>query len=137
MRFVLLVAGATATGAMCGGGLQIMFPQTREMFAAVTALGSNAADFKLGEINPVKAYEEVRRQITSGQAGRIGLPTAPTYNFTPIDPAGVRPFKIDEEQFRRAAAAGINSRIQQDIRRAQDFQAYARNPRAWHGIPPH
>jgi hypothetical protein len=138
MRFVLLVAGATATGALCGGGIQAMFPQTKEMFAAVTALGGNVADFKLGEINPVKAYEDVRRQITSGQAGRIAMPTAPAYNFAPINPDSLRPaFKIDEEQIRRAVAAGINSRVQQDIRRTQDFQAYARNPRAWHGIPPH
>jgi hypothetical protein len=137
MRFVLLVAGATGVGALCGGGIGTMFPQTKEMLAAVTALGGNPADFKLGEINPVKAYEDVRRQITSGDAGRIAMPSARTPNFTLINPGSIKPFKIDEEQIRRAAAAGINSRIQQDIRRTQDFQAYARNPRAWHGLPPH
>jgi hypothetical protein len=138
MRFVLLVVGATATGALCGGGIQVMFPQSKEMFAAVTALGGNVADFKMPEINPVKAYEDVRRQITSGQPA-VSFPTAPSYNFKPINPGSFMPpaFKIDENQIRRAVAAGVNSRIQQDIRRAQDFQAYARNPGAWHGIPPH
>ena len=138
MRFVLLVVGATAVGAAGGGGIQVMFPQTKQMFAAVTALGGNPADVKVGEINPVKAYEDVRRQITSGQPS-VTFPQAPTYNFSPLNLGSFKPpaFKIDEEQMRRAVAAGINSRVQQDIRRAQDFQAYARNPRAWHGIPPH
>ena len=137
MRFILLVAGATGIGALCGGGIQVMFPQSKDMFAAVTALGGNVADVKIGEINPVKAYEDVRRQITSGDAGRIAVPSAPVSNFTPINPSSIKPFKIDEEQIRRAVAAGVNSRIQQDIRRTQDFSAYARNPRAWHGAPPH
>ena len=136
MRFVLLVAGATATGALCGGGIQVMFPQSKEMFAAVTALGGNVADFKMPEINPVKASEDVRRQITSGQPA-ISFPTAPSYNFKPINPSSFKPFKIDEDQIRRAVAAGVNSRIQQDMRRIQDIQAYSRNPGAWHGIPPH
>jgi hypothetical protein len=38
---------------------------------------------------------------------------------------------------RKAVGASINSRVQQDIRRAQDLSAYARNPTAWHGAPPH
>jgi hypothetical protein len=37
----------------------------------------------------------------------------------------------------RAIAAGIGARVSQDVRRAQDITAYARNPRAWHGVPPH
>ena len=138
MRFVLLVAGATATGALCDGGIQVMFPQSKEMLAAVTALGGNVADIKIPEINPVKAYEDVRRQITSGQPA-VSFPTTPSYNFTTINPSSFKPpaFKIDENQIRRAVAAGVNSRIQQDIRRVQDIQSYARNPGGWHGIPPH
>jgi hypothetical protein len=140
MRFVLLVAGATATGALCGGGIQTMFPQTKEMFAAVTALGGNVAEFKLGEINPVKAYEDVRRQIASGQPAvsfPISAPT-PAYRFKPADIGNLNPsLSIDTKQFQRAWASGINTRVQQDVQRARDFQAYGRNPMGWHGIPPH
>jgi hypothetical protein len=44
---------------------------------------------------------------------------------------------MDDASMRRAIAAGINSRVEQDIRRAQDLSAYGRNPMAWHGAPPH
>jgi hypothetical protein len=137
MRFVFLVAGATAFGGLSGVGIQTMFPQTKETFAAVTALGGNVADFKLGEINPLKAYEDVRRQITSGQPA-VSFPTSPTPTFKPIDIGNLRnTFTIDTKQFQRAWASDMNRRVQQDIARARDFQAYGRNPTGWHGIPPH
>ena len=140
MRFVLLVVGATATGALSAAGIQTMFPQTKQTFAAVTALGGNVADFKLGDINPVKAYEEVRRQITSRQpavAFPISAPT-PSYAFKPIDIGNLKTtLTIDTKQFERAWAADMNRRVQQDIARARDFQVYGRNPMGWHGIPPH
>jgi hypothetical protein len=140
MRFVLLVAGATAVGGLSGVGIQKMFPQSKDMFAAVTALGGNVADIKLGEINPVKAYEEVKRQITSGQPA-VSFPTAgstPTYNFKPVDIGNLNPpLTIDTKQFQRAWASDMNRRVQQDVQRARDFQAYGRNPMGWHGIPPH
>jgi hypothetical protein len=31
----------------------------------------------------------------------------------------------------------MNRRVQLDISRARDFQAYGRNPMGWHGVPPH
>jgi hypothetical protein len=140
MRFVFLVAGATATGALSAAGIQTMFPQTAQTFQAVTALGGNVADFKLGDINPVKAYEEVRRQITSGQPAvsfPISAPT-PSYTFKPIDIGNLKTtLTIDTKQFERAWAADINRRVQQDLARARDFQVYGRNPMGWHGIPPH
>jgi hypothetical protein len=37
---------------------------------------------------------------------------------------------------KRAIAAGVNARIQQDDRRSQDLAAYGRNPMGWHGAPP-
>ena len=123
MRFVILVAGAAATGALSVSAIQTFVPQTAQTFQAVQALGGDVRDFKLSEINPLKAYEEVVRQITSGNPRPISFPTAPTFNMTPINP--------------NSFAAGINSRIQQDIRRAQDLAAYGRNPMGWHGPPPH
>jgi hypothetical protein len=45
MRLVLLVAGATATGALSVGAIQATFPQTAQTFQAVSALGGNLADF--------------------------------------------------------------------------------------------
>jgi hypothetical protein len=105
MRFVLLVVGATAVGGLSGVGIQKMFPQTQQTFAAVTALGGNVADFKLGEINPVKAYEEVKRQITSGQPSvsfPISSPTS-TSTFKPVDIGNFnRSLSIDTKQFERA-----------------------------------
>jgi hypothetical protein len=137
MRFVLLVVGATATGALSAAGIQTMFPQTTQTFAAVTALGGNVADFKIGEINPLKAYEDVKRRITSGEPA-LSFPTSPPITAGRINVDALRPkFTIDEKAIQRSIAAGINSRVQQDIARARDFQAYGRNPMGWHGVPPH
>ena len=139
MRFIVLVAGAAATGALSVSAVQTMIPQMAQSFQAVRALAGDLRDFKLSEINPLnKAYEEVVRQITSGNTRPIPFPTSPTFNMTPINPNFLRPsFKFNDMQFQRAIAAGINSRIQQDIRRAQDLAAYGRNPMGWHGPPPH
>ena len=138
MRFVILVAGAAATGALSVSAIQTFVPQTAQTFQAVRALGGDLRDFKLSDINPVRAYEEVVRQITSGNPRPISFPTSPTFNMTPINPNSFRPsFKLDDRDIQRAVAAGINSRIQQDIRRAQDLAAYGRNPMGWHGPPPH
>jgi hypothetical protein len=137
MRFVLLVAGATATGALSAAGIQTMFPQTQQTFAAVTALGGNVADFKLGDIDPLKAYEDVKRRITSGQPA-ISFPPSPPMTVNPINmDAFKQGFTIDTQGIQRAWAADINRRVQQDIARARDFQAYGRNPMGWHGPPPH
>jgi hypothetical protein len=137
MRFVLLVVGATATGALSAAGIQTMFPQTQQTFAAVTALGGNVADFKLGDINPLKAYEDVKRRITSGEPA-VSFPTSTPITVGPINMDALRPkFTIDEKAIQRAWASDMNRRVQQDIARARDFQAYGRNPTGWHGIPPH
>jgi len=137
MRFVLLVVGATAVGAAGGGGIQVMFPQSKEMFAAVTALGGNVADVKIGDINPVKAYEDVKRQIASGQPAVL-FPAAPTFTMKPINLDALRPkLNIDSKAMQRAWASDINRRVQQDVQRARDFQAFGRNPMGWHGAPPH
>jgi hypothetical protein len=132
--------GGVAVGAVSAGGIQTMLPQTASMFDAVRALGGNPGSIKIGEINPLKAYQEVKRQITSGSLGapfNLGTPvtvTAPSQlgrlNLN-------NNFHIDDAAIRRAVGAGINAQIQQSLRRSQDISAYARNPMGWHGAPPH
>jgi hypothetical protein len=146
MRFVVLVAGATAVGALSTTVIhttipqitipQAMIPSTASTFEAVRALGGNLADFKITDINPAKAYRDVIAKITSGEP-QLSLPTAPVADLRPIDPSSIKTFKIDDKEIRRAIAAGINSQIDQNLRRMQDLQAYGRNPAVWHGAPPH
>jgi hypothetical protein len=140
MRFVILVVGATATGALSAGAIQAMFPQTAQTFQAVRALGGDVANFKITEINPVKAYQDVMKQIASGEmGGSIKFPSAPSFKSVPINSGLFKPYsvQIDNDKMQRAIASGINTRVQQDIRRAQDLAAYGRNPMGWHGAPPH
>jgi hypothetical protein len=147
MRLVILVAGGLAAGALSVGAARTMAPQSSpmlqssQMFQAVRALGGNLADFKITDINPLKAYENVKRQITSGNLGgslNLGSGTPVVTSFPKIgDLSSINTFHMDDAAMKRAIAAGINSRVQQDIRRAQDMSAYARNPTAWHGVPPH
>jgi hypothetical protein len=140
MRFVFLLLGTTATGALSASAIQHMFPQTAQTFAAVRALGGEVADFKIGDINPVKAYQDVMQKIAAGElGGPIKFPSSPDLKPMSINPELFKPhtIQIDNDKMQRAIASGINSRIQQDIRRAQDMAAYARNPMGWHGVPPH
>ena len=138
MRFAILVVGGLATGALSVGAARTVVPQNSQMFQAVRALGGDVAGFKIADVNPLKAYEDVRHRIASGNLG------API-NFGSATPVSLpkpgelslgNTIHIDDAAIRRAVAAGINSRIQQDIRRGQDLQAYGRNPMAWHGAPP-
>jgi hypothetical protein len=74
MRLVIFVTAVSATGALSASAMQTMFPQTEQTFAAVRALGGDPRDFKIPEINPVKAYWEVVRQITSGRPAQNPSP---------------------------------------------------------------
>jgi hypothetical protein len=137
MRFAILVVGGVATGALSTGALQTMVPQNAQMFQAVRALGGNLADFNISDINPLKAYEDVKRQITSGNlGGSLNLGSAPSFPKIGDLSLGNK-MHFDEAAMKRAMAAGINSSIQQNIRRMEDISAYSRNPMAWHGPPPH
>jgi hypothetical protein len=69
VRFVVLVVGGVATGALSVGAVQTMVPQNGQMFQAVHALGSSVPSVKLTDINPLNAYDAVKRQITSGNIG--------------------------------------------------------------------
>jgi hypothetical protein len=142
MRFAILVPVAVATGALSMTAVQTWMPSNAPMFEAVRALGGNMAGFRLADINPVKAYRDAIRKVTSGDMTgvprfesrfggsqfsnlKITTPVFRTYDFK-MDPA-----------VQRAIASGFNARIGQDIRRAQDMAAYGRNPIGWHGVPPH
>jgi len=144
MRLVLLIIGGVAIGAGSVIGVRTILPhsglpQGGSMADAVRALGGNPGSVKLGDINinPLKAYEDVRRQITSGQATTpFPVSSPPVTSFTKLD---IKPnvFKMDEAAMKRAMAAGIAAQIDQNYRRSQDLAAYGRNPMGWHGAPPH
>jgi hypothetical protein len=140
MRFAVLIAGGVATGALSAGAIQTMVPQNAQMFQAVRALGGDPTGFRIADINPLKAYEYVKREISSGNIGRsLNLGAAPPIvtSFPKVGSLGLgNSYHIDDAAIRRAAGTGINSRIQQDIRRSQDLAAYTRNPTGWHGAPP-
>jgi hypothetical protein len=141
MRLVLLIIGGVAIGAGSVGGALTILPQSGSMFDAVRALGGKAGSIKIGDINlnPLKAYEDVNRQIGPGSVrAPFNVGSAPIPSVSNIGQISFNnSLHFDDAAFKRAAAAGINARIQQDIRRSQDLSAYARNPMGWHGMPPH
>ena len=63
MRFLMLVVIAVATGALSMTAMQTLVPQNASMFEAVRAFGGDPANFKFPDINPVKAYHDVIKQI--------------------------------------------------------------------------
>jgi hypothetical protein len=138
MRFALMVVAAVATGALAAGAIQTMIPQTAQKSGAVQALGANWTDFKISDLNPISmAYRYVIKTITSGEP-RIALRQAPPILSTPIDLSNFNVgLKIDEKEIARFNADAIASQIQENNRRMQDMAAFARNPAAWHGMPPH
>jgi hypothetical protein len=118
--------------------LQTLVPGNASVFEAVRAFGGDPASFKLSDINPVKAYQDVIREVTSGRsAGALKFDTKPLPSFKLTGPL-FKPYEYKPDPgVQRAISAGIGARIGQDIRRAQDISAYGRNPMAWHGVPPH
>jgi hypothetical protein len=136
MRFVLLVAGAAATGALSVSAITTLAPQTARTFQAVTALGGDLKNFKVS-INPIaKVYDYVMQQVTSGQPSMVWQ-QGPAFTMTPIDVSKLGFGKIDEQEIQRFNAQGMASQIQDNTRRMQDISAYMRNPAGWRGLPPH
>jgi hypothetical protein len=84
------------------------------------------------------AHQYVIKQVTSSEP-RLALPQAPPLVSGPIDwskmqvglPAGMT------EDIKRFNAENLDNQIRESQRRMQDMQAFARNPAAWHGMPPH
>jgi hypothetical protein len=153
MRFLVLVVGGAAVGALSVGGVRTMVPPNSQMFQAVQsqmaqavhALGGDMGKLELGNlgainINPLKAYEDVRHQIASGNFGSpIDLGAMKPVSFSKIDVSklGVgSDFNFDNASMKRAMVSGWNSQIQQNNNRMQDIRAYSRNPSGWHGAPP-
>jgi hypothetical protein len=115
MRFAVLIVSGVATGALFAGAIQTMIPQNTQMFQAVRALGGDPTNFRITDINPLKAYEYVNREIISGNlGGSINLDTWPAVISLPkVGSFGLgNSFHIDDAARRRAVGAGINSRIQ-------------------------
>ncbi len=140
MRFAVLVVGAVALGAASVGAVRVFVPQNSQMFGAVRALGGDVTNIKLADINPLKAYETVKREITSGDIGNsLNLgPSNPVPAFSSPSHFNVgSKLQIDDASIKRAWASTINNQIQQNNRRMEDMSAYARNPTGWHGLPPH
>ncbi|HUD88917.1 MAG TPA: hypothetical protein VMR17_20905 [Xanthobacteraceae bacterium] len=136
MRFVFLVVGAAATGALSVSAITTFAPQTAQTFHAVTALGGDLRNFKV-DINPIgKVYQSVMQQVTAGQPSMVWQ-QGPALTMTPIDVSKLGFGKIDEEEMRRFNAQGMASQIQDNTRRMQDISAYMRNPAGWRGLPPH
>jgi hypothetical protein len=105
MRFVFLVAGAAATGALSTSAITTFAPQTAQTFLAVTALGGDLRNFKV-DINPIgKVYQYVMQQVTSGQPG-VSWPQGPGLTMQPIDVSKLG-FKIDEQEIQRFNAQGM------------------------------
>jgi hypothetical protein len=133
MRFAVLIAGGVATGALSAGAIQTIVPQNTQMFQAVRALGGDPTSFKITDINPLRAYEYVKREISSGNlGGSINIGTSPPIvsSFPKVGSLGLgNSYHIDDAAIRRVAGAGINSRIQQDIRRSQNLAAFTK--RSW------
>jgi hypothetical protein len=148
MRFVVLVVGGTAIGALSAGGVRTMVPQNSRMLQAmqshmsqaVHALGGDMG--KLGDINinPLKAYEDVRHRIASSNFGSpIEIGSMKPISFSKVDISslglGKKPH-FDDGAMKRAMVSGWSSQIQQNNIRMQDISAYSRNPMGWHGAPP-
>jgi hypothetical protein len=148
MRFVVLVVGGAAIGALSVGGVRTMVPQNAQIFQAVQSQMSRAVHAlggdmsKLGDINinPLKAYEDVRHQIASSNFGSpINFGSMKPVSFPKVDASNLglgNKLHLDEGAMKRAMAAGWSSQIQQNNNRMQDISAYGRNPTGWHGAPP-
>src|ERR1051325_914056 len=68
MRILLFAAVAAATGAGGMTVMQTMVPGNGSMMQAVRALGGDPSKFKISDIsiNPVQAYRDVMKKVTSG-----------------------------------------------------------------------
>src|SRR5215470_14659511 len=98
MRFVVLVIAATGTGALSAGAIQTMFPETKHTFDAVWALGGNPSgiQFQLSDLNPVKAYEDVKRKLQSHDYGApLNIGSSPKFPSVSFDHRMLMPKSYD------------------------------------------
>ena len=142
MRFALCVVGTMAAGGWGAGATHGLVPWPGQMLQAVTALGGDAGKgdlAKLGiiDVNPLKTYNNVMRQVTSGAKPDLGIEQKPLV-VSPDSFARMPTFDPNlGAAGKNGFASGMQSQIEQNNRRMQDMAAYARNPAGWHGVPPH
>src|ERR1700679_3636817 len=139
MRVVLVIVGSLTTGALGIGANHGVFPGPDQMFQAVTALGGDpakAVPAKVGITDGglVQTYNNVTRQVTSGNNAVDFHGTAVT-----LPPGSFRGMNGPNviEGGRSGFTSGIMPEARQNNRRMEDMATYARNPAAWHGMPPH
>jgi hypothetical protein len=78
LRFFVLVAAAAVTGAASVVALPKLFPgYYASTVAAIRSVGAEAAQFRLADLNPLRAdYDYVAREIAS-PSRKLDFPTTP------------------------------------------------------------
>jgi len=135
MKFALLVAG-TAGFAMLA---VFAIPGTVVGSASVgfhhVVERSGFAQVSLADLNPLRAifdYEK-RRIQTPLTPEQLGFHPSPPMTFSPIAIVPPQSLKLDLSQ---SFGQQAQMQIEQNNRRMQDMQAYARDPTHWVGPPP-
>lgn len=154
MRFGFLVVAAAAASAALVTVVSLVIPQGLTFPSVVRVLGFDPAKLSFGlsldNLNPQKIYADAMKKvllapmdapIDNGSSScdpdyplsfahgcHRDLPT-----FVQMQP---HVHKIDDAAMKRAIAASIQQRFQQDYQRSQAMQQFARDPGGWHGPPP-
>jgi hypothetical protein len=136
VRLILFLVGTVSVGAV--GVSQGVIPLPMQLVQAIRALGGDPTQLRTVNLNPVDAYNRVLPEILKGRTPEelgfhVSPVTAQPGNFRSLNGAPVNAGATAQNGF----ASGLVSQIQQNNIRMQDMAAYARNPAAWHGAPPH
>jgi hypothetical protein len=125
LRFLVLVLGATAVGAVAVASLQTAFPEHRaSVTAAVHAAGARLARFHLADLNPLRwIYDYEVGEITS-PTHKLDFPSSPPIaagdplKWTPIEIGQLGPGAPMRNgsfggnmQFNRGGSPGLHSRL--------------------------
>lgn len=137
MRLALLAAVFAGSGAWTLGATVGIVPGPSQMWQAVTALGGDPANVSIVSLNPLQTYKNVMQQVTTSRGetpagfhpSTVTLPPNSVQAMTTPNPGA----DIAKNGFN---AANL-SQVQQNNRHMEDMANYARNPSAWHGMPPH
>jgi hypothetical protein len=95
VRFLVLVAGAVAAGAVSVAALQTLFPQHKaSMVEAIRATGADLSRFRVSDLNPLRwIYDYEMSQVTSPNRQLNFLSSPP---ITIGDPIKWTPIGIDQ-----------------------------------------
>src|SRR5262249_44504094 len=94
--------------------------------------------FQLSDLNPVKAYEDVKRKLQSHDYGApLNIGSSPKFPSVSFDHRMLMPKSYDIQFGKDAFARSINAQMNQNYHRMQNLNAYTRNPTGWHAAPPH